>query len=371
MGPATVLVTDGYWKKSLAAVRALALDGFRPVVGEVTRLAPALWSRAAAARFVHPSPTRESAAFLETLGRESKRHGAKVLLPMEEETLLVAARARDRGDLPLLLPWPSAPEIERLRDKGTLPDLASRCGLSVPRTVRAGPDDDLIEAARTLVPPYVVKPRIGSGSRGQVRVGSRRDLARLRPRVPVVVQEALPPAPVICVSLLLDARGNVLARFAHRRLRTHPASGGPSTLCESVHAPDLESIALRLLREVGWNGVAMLEFLDGRLIEINPRFWGSLALAVRCGVNFPALLARWALGLPVTPALRYPAGVRYCSLWPSGWRLLWTEGLATRGDFDDPRDPAPAWVLAASILPWAFHPEFGRVRPGPACVEVR
>ncbi|MEK7867616.1 MAG: ATP-grasp domain-containing protein [Planctomycetota bacterium] len=366
-----ILVTDGYWKKSLAAVRALAEGGFHPIVGEVTRLAPALWSRSAAARFVHPSPTRDIAGFVKTLKREAGRHRAEVLLPMEEETLLVAARARDEGALPLVVPWPSAPEIERLRDKGSLPDIAARCGIPVPGTALASPGDDLDEAARTLRAPFIVKPRIGSGGRGQVRAASRDELARLRPRVPVVVQEALPPGPVVCVSLLLDDQGGVLARFAHRRLRTHPASGGPSTLCESVHAPEAEELALRLLRGVGWSGVAMLEFLEGRLIEVNPRLWGSLALAVRCGVNFPALLARKALGFAIEPVLRYPAGVRYCSLWPRGWGHLFTGGLSTRGDFDDPRDAAPAWALAASVLPWAFDPEFARVRLAPACVEAR
>ncbi len=43
----------------------------------------------------------------------------------------------------------------------------------------------------------------------------------------------------------------------------------------------------------------MVEFkLDPRdntpkLMEINPRFWGSLALAIESGVNFPYLLYGW------------------------------------------------------------------------------
>lgn len=362
----SVVVTDGYWKKSLAAVRALHAAGLSAAVGEVTRLAPALWSRAADARFTYPSPTRERGAFVAAI----RARCADVVLPMEEETLLVLAEARDRAELSLAVPWPSAPEIARLRDKGALPDLAARAGVPTPPTALAAPGDDLREAARALRPPFVVKPRVGSGARGHLRAASLDDLARLRPRVPVVVQEALPTGPVDCVSILLDREGRLLARFAHRRLRTRPASGGPSTLCESVEAPEAEAHALRLLRGIGWHGVAMLEFLDGRLLEVNPRFWGSLSLAVRCGVNFPAILARQALGLPVAPALRYPTGVRYCSLWPKGWGLLLSEGLRTRGDFDDPSDPGPAWALAASILPWAFDPEFARVRHGRACVEV-
>ena len=91
------------------------------------------------------------------------------------------------------------------------------------------------------------------------------------------------------------------------------------------------------------------------------------------GANATLTVRRVAssLGFAIEPVLRYPAGVRYCSLWPRGWGHLFTGGLSTRGDFDDPRDAAPAWALAASVLPWAFDPEFARVRLAPACVEAR
>ncbi|NQT07306.1 MAG: carboxylate--amine ligase, partial [Candidatus Omnitrophica bacterium] len=40
-----VLITDGYWRKSLAAVRALAEAGIDVGIGERTPLAPALLSK--------------------------------------------------------------------------------------------------------------------------------------------------------------------------------------------------------------------------------------------------------------------------------------------------------------------------------------
>jgi hypothetical protein len=45
-------------------------------------------------------------------------------------------------------------------------------------------------------------------------------------------------------------------------------------------------------------------------MEINPRFWGSLALAVRAGVDFPVLYAAAALDRPLPDTLpTYRAGV--------------------------------------------------------------
>jgi predicted ATP-grasp superfamily ATP-dependent carboligase len=51
------------------------------------------------------------------------------------------------------------------------------------------------------------------------------------------------------------------------------------------------------------------------VMEINPRFWGSLQLAIDAGVDFPALLVECALGGTPTPVTAYRVGVR--SRW--GW----------------------------------------------------
>jgi predicted ATP-grasp superfamily ATP-dependent carboligase len=64
----------------------------------------------------------------------------------------------------------------------------------------------------------------------------------------------------------------------------------------SVVRPDLVAASVRLLAGLRWTGFAMVEWKtdprDGipRLLEINPRFVGSLELALRSGVDFPYLL---------------------------------------------------------------------------------
>ena len=41
------------------------------------------------------------------------------------------------------------------------------------------------------------------------------------------------------------------------------------------------------------------------LLEINPRFWGSIQLAISAGVNFPVLYHKTALGYEVVPKLDF------------------------------------------------------------------
>jgi hypothetical protein len=60
--------------------------------------------------------------------------------------------------------------------------------------------------------------------------------------------------------------------------------------------------ATALVKKLAWTGPVMVEWKidsrDGtlRLMEINGRFWGSLPLAVRAGVDFPLLTYRLARG---------------------------------------------------------------------------
>ncbi len=78
--------------------------------------------------------------------------------------------------------------------------------------------------------------------------------------------------------------------------------------------PVLEAYAETLLASVNFHGVAMVEFKHdeetGRswLLEVNPRFWGSLALAIQSGVDFPYLLYRMATEGDIPPVLEYEPG---------------------------------------------------------------
>jgi len=109
--------------------------------------------------------------------------------------------------------------------------------------------------------------------------------------------------------------GQALRRFQHLRIAEWPPEGGFSSVCDSVPLEQhqaLQEKSIALLRHIGWEGVAMVEYrwdpVTDRavLMEINGRYWGSYPLAVHCHANF-ALLSYYlesGLGLPELPALR-------------------------------------------------------------------
>ena len=94
------------------------------------------------------------------------------------------------------------------------------------------------------------------------------------------------------VSCVFNDQHEPVEIFCHKRLREYPVSGGPSTLCESVWDDNMVQHAVNLLKALNWKGFAMVEFKgdqdgDVHLMEINPRFWGSMMLSLYSGCDMP------------------------------------------------------------------------------------
>ena len=107
-----------------------------------------------------------------------------------------------------------------------------------------------------------------------------------------------------------------LALFTGRKLRQHPRGFGVSRLCESGWSEEIAELTLRILAEVGYQGVSDVEFKrdprDGRFkfMEINARQGYWIALARAAGVNLSYIAYRDAIGQPC-PQCRQRDGVRW------------------------------------------------------------
>jgi predicted ATP-grasp superfamily ATP-dependent carboligase len=99
--------------------------------------------------------------------------------------------------------------------------------------------------------------------------------------------------------------------------RIWPPECGVSSYAETVPPdPELEEKIVALLGAIGWSGLFELQFIrraeGDYVIDLNTRFYGSLALAVRSGLNLPAIWVDLLLGR--TPRIgTYRVGVRYRS----------------------------------------------------------
>jgi len=317
-----VFVTDGHWRKSLAAVRALGRKGIGVTVGESTRLATAAFSRYCHQAVVYPSPLFRPAEFVDFLHNKLSRRSYQMLLPMEDETMELISKHHSEFSSLTYVPVVSFDKLDFARRKDKVLQVAEQEGIPIPKTWFIEDITQLNEMKGTLPYPVVIKPKISSGAVGITYPRNPGELMSqylsVHRRFPYpMIQELIShEGPGYGASFLMDERGDVKASFVHKRLREYPITGGASTLRESARYDDIRDMALTLLKKLDWFGVAMVEFkLDPRdgipkLMEINPRFWGSLHLAVEAGVNFPYLLYRMSLGEKFKPVEHYETGKR-------------------------------------------------------------
>jgi hypothetical protein len=102
----------------------------------------------------------------------------------------------------------------------------------------------------------------------------------------------------------------------------YPIYGGVGAVNVTTKDRNLADLARRLLEELKWHGPAQIEFkYDGRdntykLIEMNPKLWGTLDLSIKAGVDFPRLIRDYLMGDTVERDVAYPEGIRYIFLFP-------------------------------------------------------
>lgn len=349
--PAAIIL-DGDQRSALAAARSLGSEGVEVVVGASKLRSLASSSKYCRDAFSYRPPDSDPGGFLSDVLEAAARREGSVLFPMTDMTLNEILLNRGLFAGTARIPFPDYALYDALSDKESLFRQARGLGLPMPETLFTSDYMDrakLCSEASLLGFPLVVKASHSRARAGESYVSSSvayvensLELEAILGKAPYagmrcLVQEKI-RGPGIGV-FLLARHGEVLARFAHCRIREKPPSGGVSVLCESIEPPAraMETASM-LISANAWHGVAMVEFkwdereARPKLIEVNGRFWGSLNLAIRAGVNFPFLLYRMALGFPAAGPEGYRIGVK------SRWELGDLDHLLIRlmKDRDDP-----------------------------------
>jgi predicted ATP-grasp superfamily ATP-dependent carboligase len=365
-----VVVLDGEQRAALAAVRSLGRRGCSVHVASSVARSLAGASRYAITESLLPDSMNAAGPFGAAVARLVQEHRAQVLLPVTEASTLALL---ERRELFTHVHIPTS-DLEHFRcasDKAGVLSLARGLGIDVPSQWIV-PKGNVAEPDIPLdAYPVVVKSArsIAESENGRWKTGVtyadspqqlRRAIAEFGEGAhPLLVQTRV-EGPGLGV-FLLRWNGEILASFAHRRVREKPPSGGVSVCCESV-APPTELIAQSraLLAALDWTGVAMVEFKEdtrsGRtyLMEVNPRLWGSLQLAIDAGVDFPWYLVELAAGARIEPVNQWRVGSR--SRWPWGdIDHLLTRLRHSRGDLHLPAG-APGMVQTALSVLNPFRP---------------
>ncbi|MFC4902055.1 ATP-grasp domain-containing protein [Kocuria oceani] len=364
-----LVVGTGRDRGALAGARALERAGW--VVGVGTPDGPGMLgaTRAAAARHAVPRPRGDADGFIDGVRRAVAEGAYDIVFGAGDDWM--AAVSAYRRHIPAEVAHPGPDVVAAALDKVGLAARAARAGLAAPQTL---PATD--EALASWTGPVVVKCR-AHWAPGQTR--PHRIEAKLFPdaraaaaqvhRIRAAGADPVLQQPVhgsLGALIGVQRDGRLHGRVQQATSRLWPTPHGVSARARTV--PVDEALAARaeaLLRELGWWGLVELQFLTGedgvpQLIDLNGRFFGSMALAEAARPGLADAWARLALGCPVPELPDARTGVRYAWLGGDLRRaaaerrgglaadvadtLRW--GRGAQHSVWDPRDPGPAWHLA-------------------------
>lgn len=321
-----VLILDGNQRSALAVTRSLGSKGRVVVTADQRQSTLSGSSKYCAESFVYPSPYNEPENFVKMVRNECSQRDIGIIIPMTEITTYLMLKNRHLFN-EIVIPYGDFEAYEFLSDKWRVCELAGQLGISHPKTYFVKSASQICDSLSEWNFPLIIKPYRsltfldGKGTPMSVKcVRSSSELyaaierTHYLQRCPFLLQEYVEGEGRGI--FVLYERGTPVVYFAHRRLREKPPSGGVSVLSESIEVDSqLREAATKLLDHVKWHGVAMVEFKVSPagtpyLIEINPRLWGSLQLAIDAGIDFGDLLCKLALGENLDIAGGYKVGVR-------------------------------------------------------------
>jgi predicted ATP-grasp superfamily ATP-dependent carboligase/protein-tyrosine-phosphatase len=305
--PERVLLLGDDLRAFLAIARSLGRRGVEVHAAPSDFSSPALKSRYISAAHRLPPYPLDPKAWESALGRLIADYGFRKVVPTSDSGLFMLRHHADAlGRERIGIANESALEI--FSDKANTRALAERHGVKVARGRLLGGGEKAEALAEELGLPLVLKPR-ASYALGDIATKRSARVVRDRAELDRQLRSGLWDGcvaerffPGVGVGLsVLASDGRILFAYQHRRLYESSETGASTKRLSEAVDPALLAAAQPLAAAARLDGVAMFEFRVDRgsgrhvLLEVNPRFWGSLPLAVAAGADFPALW--WDLAL--------------------------------------------------------------------------
>jgi predicted ATP-grasp superfamily ATP-dependent carboligase len=205
-----------------------------------------------------------------------------LFLPIEEKSILDYYYQKEKNENIFSL-LPGKVDFDTSRDKFRLMEFCNKENIPTPKTYFE--KNELLDCS---VFPILAKKRIGEGAKGMKKLDDKKKLLEFLQEngfEEYVFQEFIEGKNNVFGVFFLFKNGKLVNWNGHRRIRTYPVKGGVTVFSKEIQVKEICDAGKVILEKLNWSGIAMLEFIfdsnDGKykLIEINPRIWGSILLS--------------------------------------------------------------------------------------------
>jgi len=304
-------------------------------------------------------PFHQPVQFINDIGTIVNKRKINILLPIHEDSLIIA-RFREKLPKNLMIICPSYQSLITAMDKNEILNIAEKAGVNHPKKFAPTNVDEAYHALGKFQFPIIIKTRRGNSGKGVFISYSPNEaktiylelinrFSLIPPQLPIL-QEYIEGD--LYGSCFLAKNGNVKACFVEKYLRWKENKFGTSVLREPCDWDLLKVYTEKMVKVLQWTGIGHFDFVvtpdksQVYLLEMNPRFWGALNLAIINGYNFPlGLVSMYEKGEP-DPKAFSPKKNHVRSLWIVG-EIIASVVETRRGN----------WIAPLSSLKRIFFPK--------------
>lgn len=284
MGKGSILVVSSNFRKAYPIVKSISRMGFRTIIAFYTWRST-IFSKYANRRYQIPNPYLDERQYIANILLIISREKPLMIIPVGFIDNVVLSKYKRYIPSDVVLPVPEYNKLVKVSRKDLLAQLCKDLGIKYPKTLSSKEDVEM---------PVVIKGVLDSSKPDYAFFKEEFYTKMNKRKGELIVQEFIPG--IGCGYFAIAKNGEVYVDYTHVRIVERKPSGGPSVVSCIHFNPELIALGRSIVKKLKWSGVIMAEFRrhmetgEYYLLEINPKFWGSLELALSKGLDFPKYL---------------------------------------------------------------------------------
>ena len=328
------VIVIGCYVPGVAVVRALANKGVYLVAMTYSGNDIAHLSKYVSESVRIPNPEKEVEQFIDFLISNGDRWQGALILETADHTAVPLSKYKSELSNYYKIVTPDWSILSQFIQKEQTYALAQACDIPHPESFTSTSLESLEKIIAKITFPCILKPQRSHDfvNRFKVKnfeVNNDAELISkfklcLEAEQPVIIQEIIPGPDSNLYKLqgYINTRGEMVAKFFHRKVRQNPPRFGVMRVGISTERdPEVEQLTERILGHVGYRGYFSIEFKKDlrdnklKLTENNCRMPRSGCLAIASGVNFPWIIYLDLVKNQQIDVLNYKKGVYWIELY--------------------------------------------------------
>jgi carbamoyl-phosphate synthase large subunit len=299
----TVLVTAAGSELAFNVIKALRVSS-RPISIATCDVSPNSLGRYWSDVFERVPPAAAGQDYVNAVMDMVRRHRIDAVIPTADAEFPVLAQHRDefRSACACAVLVSPPEQLHNFTDKWKTAGILERLAIPAPRTALYQGEAEALEFAARVSYPLVLKPRIGGGSR-MIHFPENDEELRAAVRVvaaPLLQEYLHPDDEEYTAGVFTTRHGEMHVIVLRRTLKF-----GMTYVAETVFSDELDEFCRGVARSIGLQGANNIQFRvtaqGPKVIEINPRFSGTVGIRAQLGFNDVEMALCDALDLPSFP----------------------------------------------------------------------